>query len=107
MDTSNCGEDKKRFAQSCVSQRVPFGGASQMLGGVEVLKLVQKSVILYLCQIWMLKGMCIVHDIQQEHIFPFTAFVAFYFVLLHDNAQPQCTAVVTDILREVIITAIE
>lgn len=88
----------ERFAECCISPRIPFGG-----GGVMVwagISMYAKTELVILDHGTMTADRY-VNQCLADHVIPFAPFIGDNFVLMHDNARPHVAAVVTEYLNEV------
>lgn len=94
----------ERFADGCMSSRVPFGGGSVMFwGGISF----DARTELVCVPRPALNAHRYVTDILEEHVVPFAPFIGPNFILMHDNARPHSASVVTDYLHEVGVTTMD
>lgn len=94
----------ERFAQCCISPRIPFGGGSVMFwGGIcydnrtELVPIRPRSM----------NADFYLENIIVEHVMPFAFFVGDNFLFMQDNARPHVARQVLDYLHQVDIPYME
>lgn len=88
----------ERFAQCCITPRIPFGGGSVMVwAGVSF----NARTDLVLVENGSLTADRYITQCLAEHVVPYAEFVGPNFILMQDNARPHVARVVTEYLDQV------
>lgn len=101
----------ERYAQSCIEERVPFGGGSCMVwGGISIAGRTELVFIDMVPQDGGSRGLTshrYITDILETHVVPYSGFIGENFILMHDNARPHVAIRVHQYLTEVAIRTMD
>lgn len=95
----------ERYAQSCIEERVPFGGGSCMVwGGISMNGRTELVFIDMVRQNGNRGGLTAhryITEILEDHVVPYMGFIGENFTLMQDNARPHAAAQVQHYCEEV------
>lgn len=94
----------ERYAQSCIEERVPFGGGSCMVwGGISMIgrtELVFIDMVRQNGRIGGLTAQRYITEVLEAHVVPYMGLIGESFTLMQDNARPHAAAQVRQYCEE-------